>query len=72
VVGIPVGARDFSLLQTDSVPHPASYSIGRKVIFRKQSGRGMKLTTHLHIAPRLRMVWVIHLPLFLLYGVDRD
>jgi len=64
-VGIPVGARDFSLLQTDSAPHPASYSVGSKVLFRKQSGRGVKLTTHLRLAPRLRIGWVIHLSLFL-------
>jgi hypothetical protein len=43
-------ARDFSLLH--SVQHPASYPKDT----RGFSGRDVKLTTHLHLVPRSRMM----------------
>lgn len=54
---IPVGERDHSLLQnvnTGSKAHPASYSVGNGILYRG-CGQEVKLTTHLHLAPRLRM-----------------
>jgi len=35
--------------------HPASYSMGTGAPSPWESGRGMKLTTHLHQVPRLRI-----------------
>jgi hypothetical protein len=59
-VRFPAGAKAFSLLhsvQTGSVAHPASYPMGSMGLFpRGQSGRGVKLTTHLHLVPRSIMV----------------
>jgi hypothetical protein len=50
--------RNLSLLknvQTGSGAHPACQSRGAGVPSRRQSGRGVKLTTHLHLEPKLRM-----------------
>jgi hypothetical protein len=55
-VRIPVGERYLSLLQnvhTGSQTHPASYSVGTGTLYRG-FGQGVKLTTHLHLTPRLR------------------
>jgi hypothetical protein len=52
--------------QIDSVTHLASYPIGTRVPSQGQSGRGVKLTTYLHIVPRLRMTGAI--PLLPLYA----
>ena len=49
-VQIVASVRYFPLLrnvQTSSVAHPASYSIGTGLLSRGESGRGVKLTTHL-------------------------
>jgi hypothetical protein len=58
-VRFPTGVGIFSLrhrIQTRSGTHPASYPMGTGGLFpRVQSGRGVKLTTHLHLVPRLRM-----------------
>jgi hypothetical protein len=35
--------------------HPASYSVGIGVISRVLRGRGLKVTTHARLAPRLKM-----------------
>jgi hypothetical protein len=56
-VRIPVDERDPSLLQnvhTGSQAHTASYSVGTGILYRG-CGQGVKLTTHLHLAPRLRI-----------------
>jgi hypothetical protein len=56
-VRIPVGERDLSLLQnvhTGSEAHPASNSVGTRILYRGR-GQGVKLTTPLHLAPRLLM-----------------
>ena len=67
-VRMPVRNIDFSLLrnvQNGSGSHLASYSMGTAVLCGGQSGRGLKLTTHLHPLPRLRMNGVILLrPLY--------
>jgi hypothetical protein len=42
-------------MKTNSGAHTTSYSMGVSVLSREQSGRGLKLTTHLHTVPRLRM-----------------
>jgi hypothetical protein len=50
--------RNFSLLknvQIVSGAHPVSQSMGAVVLSRKQSGRGVELTTQLNLVPRLRM-----------------
>jgi hypothetical protein len=52
--------KEFSLLhsiQPGSSAHPASYPVGSGDSFLLgYSGRGMKLTAHLHLVPRSRMV----------------
>jgi hypothetical protein len=53
LVRIAVGARDVFLLQnvqTGTWAHPASYSMDTEVL-----SRGVNLTAHLHLVPRLRM-----------------
>jgi len=49
-----------------SETHPASYFMGTGVLLRGKSGRGVKLTIHLHLAPMLRMSGTI--PSFTLYN----
>jgi hypothetical protein len=39
---------------TDSGAYPPSYSMGTGVLSGVQSGRGLNLTTHFHLVPRLR------------------
>jgi hypothetical protein len=61
------GARDLSLLhgvQTGSGAHPASYIMGIEGSFPgDKSGCCVKLTTHLHLMPRSRMVEIyLHFP----------
>jgi len=55
----PGRGKTFSLLQdmqTGSGAHPASYSMGtKKVLSHGPCNRGVKLTTHLHLVPRLRI-----------------
>jgi hypothetical protein len=49
---------DFSIFQivhTALEAHPASYSMGTKVLSRSKSGRNVKLTTHPHLVPRLKI-----------------
>jgi hypothetical protein len=63
-VRIPTGTRDVSLLQnaqTCSGAHLASFSEGTDVLFRGQSGRGVKLTNHVRLIPRFRISG--HIPL---------
>jgi hypothetical protein len=44
-------------VQTDSGVHPASYPMGTRDSFpRGLSGRSVKLTTHLHLVPRSKML----------------
>jgi hypothetical protein len=50
--------RFFSLLQnvqTGSWAHPASYSLDKGIISQENSGRGVNLTTPIHLSPKLRM-----------------
>jgi hypothetical protein len=56
---IPAGAGNFSLhhrFQTGSGTHPASYQMGTRFSFPE---RGVKLTAHLHLLPRSRMLVTI-------------
>ena len=46
--------------------HPASYYNGTGVNSREKSGRGVMTTTHLHLAPRMRMSGAI--PVLQLYA----
>jgi hypothetical protein len=54
-------AGNFSLyhrVQNDSGTHPASYPMGTGYVFPwGYSGRSVKLTTHLHLLPRLKNEW---------------
>jgi hypothetical protein len=63
------GARYFYVLQNVQIScgaHPASYSVGTEVFSPGvESGRDVKLTTHLHLEPRSRMSGAI--PLLLLH-----
>ena len=45
--------------------HPASYSMGTAVMFWAKSGRGVKLTIHLHLLQRIRVSGAI--PVLSLY-----
>ena len=54
----------------DRLWHSPSLLFNRYLVFsREKNGRGMKLTTHLHLVPRLRMSGATPL---LPHGVDRD
>jgi hypothetical protein len=63
-----VGATDRSLyrnVQTVSGAHLASYPVSTGVLSRKYSGQGMKLTSHLHLVPKLIMSAAVSvLPLY--------
>jgi len=58
-IRVPIGAGSYSLLhrlQAGSGTHSASYPVGTiRIFFLEQSGRGVRLTTHLHPVPRPRM-----------------
>jgi hypothetical protein len=43
-----------SAIQTGSAAHPASYTNVRVFFFWGKSGQGVALTTHPHLAPRLK------------------
>jgi hypothetical protein len=51
---IPVGARLSALVQTGPAAHPASCTTGNWFQSQGQSGRGIALNTHPHLAPRLK------------------
>jgi hypothetical protein len=56
--------RDFlfsKTIQTDSGVYPASYPVRTCVLSRRQSGRGVKLATHICLARRLRMSGAVRL-----------
>jgi len=51
-VRIPAQARDFLFwrtVQTGSGAHPASYSMGTRVLSQESSSQGIKPTIHLHL-----------------------
>jgi len=53
---MPVGEREFSLLQNDqndSGAHPTSYSKYNGVLSQVSGSQGVVLTTQLHLVPRL-------------------
>jgi len=63
-VRIPPGAWDSSFLQivqTGSEANPASWSVGKRVLSRRQNDRGVKLIIQ-HLAPNLRISGATHLP----------
>ena len=63
-VRIQVRANGFPLLRnvhSDSGAHPSSYSLGAGDLSRGQCGRAVKLTTHLHLVPRLKISGVVQL-----------
>jgi hypothetical protein len=63
-VRIPAQARDFlfsKTVQTGSGPHPASYSMGTRVLSQGSGSQGIKWTIHLQLVPRLRMSQAITL-----------
>jgi hypothetical protein len=71
-VRFPAEARDFHLLhnvQTGAGAHPAFSPMCTGVLFAGESGRGLKVTTHLHLVPRSRMVELYLNSLTLLHGV---
>jgi len=41
-------------LQTGPGTHPASCTMVNASLFREQGGKGLTLTTHPHLAPRLK------------------
>jgi hypothetical protein len=49
-----MGARFFAAVQTGPGAHPASYTMGTGSLPRGYSGRGVELTTHPHLVPRLK------------------
>jgi hypothetical protein len=71
-VQIPVGARDFSLLenvQNCSGAHPASYSV---VVSWGSSGWGVKLTAHLNLVSWFKKERSCTSTPVYLHGVDRE
>jgi hypothetical protein len=69
IQGLNLGkSKEFSLLQyisTSSEAHPATYSMGTRVLPWAYSGKGTKVTTPLQLALILRMI-IRAIPLFLL------
>jgi hypothetical protein len=56
----------FHSVQTGSEAHPASYSIGARKFPLGESGRGVKLTTHLYLVPKSRIMGLnLHSPISL-------
>ena len=51
---IPVGARFSACIQTGFGAHPASCAVGTGSLYPGLSGQGVALTTHLHLAQRLK------------------
>jgi hypothetical protein len=51
---ISVGARYFAAVKTGPGAHPASCTMATGPISRGYSGRGVELTTHPHLVPRLK------------------
>ena len=51
---IPARARFSASVQTGPGAHPASYAVDTGSLSREQSGRGVALTIHPHLAPRLK------------------
>jgi hypothetical protein len=51
---IPLGVRFSVPVQTGPGTHPASYSIRTRSVSQRQSSRGVRLTTHPHLALRLK------------------
>ena len=51
---VPVGARFYALIQTGPGAQTASCAMGARSLSRGQSGRGVALTTHPDLAPRLQ------------------
>ena len=51
---ISVGARFFGPVQTGLGFQPASYATGTGFLSRRQAGRGVALTTHPYLAPRVK------------------
>jgi len=47
-------ARFYASVQTGPAAQPASYTMGTVSFPGVKSGRGVALTTHLHLAPRLQ------------------
>jgi hypothetical protein len=64
--GLWFESRKGQKVQTGSGAQLANNSVGTGIISRGQSGRGMKLSIHLHLEPRLRMSGAI--PLLSLYA----
>jgi hypothetical protein len=60
-VRFPAGAGNFShhhCIQNGSGAHPALHPMGTRVSFPGgKAARGVKLTTHLHLAPRSKNEW---------------
>jgi hypothetical protein len=68
---IPGRSKNSSLLKNNTWPgvQPASYSMGTVGFFtRRYSGQGVKVTTHFHLVPKLRMSGVV----LVLHGSQRD
>ena len=63
----PVGTRFSALVQTGHAAHPVSCTMGTGSLGQGQSGRSVALTTHPHLAPRLkkRVAPYLHFPLCL-------
>ena len=68
---IPLGARFSAPFQTGRKAHPAFCTVGTGFLSRGQSDRGVVLTTHPLLVPRLRMGWsfILHFPLYLHWHV---
>jgi hypothetical protein len=60
-------------VHTSSDAHPASCSLGTRVLTQEEGSRDTKLTTNLHLVPRLRMSGALPpLPPICFHGIDRE
>jgi len=46
---------EYTVDRIGSGDHPAYYHMGTRVLYQEQSGRGVMLTAHPHLIPRLRV-----------------
>jgi hypothetical protein len=58
ILGMPAAVTNIcslQIFQTSPGAHSASYSVVTLVLFRGQSSQGVMMSSHLHLAPTLRM-----------------
>jgi hypothetical protein len=67
VATVPLAGRSGVRIRLAATSRRDSYSVGTGVILQRWNGRGVKLTNHVHLVPRLRMSGAV--PLLLLHVI---